>query len=115
MKLFDWLISSKKAQRDVAGENDPLKNDQNAPRDVSVVPVEEKDYENSEDLEKGERRRISSAASEAPQLGIYWRSPITMIVNLVCGCGFAGALHGFYSGLDHGKVGNPEQQQTALR
>ena len=49
------------------------------------------------------------------ELGIYWRSPVTMISTFLLGVGLALALHGYYSSLDGEKVGNEEDQQNALR
>ena len=61
-----------------------------------------------------DQRRRSSVAPGA-QFGIYWASPVIMLLIFLVGLGAALALHGYYSSLNGQKVGDTNQQQTALR
>ena len=65
--------------------------------------------------EDEEKRRRSISSMLGSQKGIYWRSPITMILAFLLGLGSALALHGYYSFLDGKEVGDSFQQQNALR
>ena len=89
-------------------KRDLVKGDQHI---AKTVPAEVPATPTSPNL--GQRRRSSVAPSA--QFGVYWRSPITMILVFVIGLGSALALHGWYSRLNGKNVGDSNQQQTALR
>jgi hypothetical protein len=62
-----------------------------------------------------QRMRTFQSQSAIHHEGIYWRSPITMVVFLFLGI-FAGIAHHFYyTSLDGNRVGNDREQQWALR
>ena len=60
-------------------------------------------------------RRSSIHPTDSAELGIYWHTPVVMILGLVLGMLFASGLHLFYRSL-HGKpVGGPQEQEYSLR
>ena len=85
-----------------------LQQDSQAQKRETTVPVEAPNQD-----EEKRRRSISSILGS--QKGIYWRSPITMILAFLLGLGSALALNGYYSFLDGKEVGDSFQQQNELR
>ena len=85
-----------------------LQKDPQAPKRETTVFVEMPTQDE-------EKRRQSVSSMLGTQKGIYWRSPVTMVLAFLLGLGSALALHGYYSSLDGKKVGDSFQQQNALR
>ena len=101
-------IEEKKTENITPERQRLLQQDSQAPKREIIVSVEVPTQDEEE-------RRRSTSSMSGSRKGIYWRSPITMILAFLLGLGSALALHGYYSFLDGKEVGDNFQQQNALR
>lgn len=119
-RLADTLYTNastklrREGQHDAPEEEILLKNEKNESKALPRVPTisvaEIPSSDNGNNF-----RRSSTGSTSAPQFGIFWRSPITMLSTFFVGLASALSLHGYYASLNGKQVGDSAQQQKALR